>query len=335
MPVHRSEPLRSRRPHRSGLLFAAAVTLLTLLAAQTSAASADDRPPRGSAHMGMGVAAHDGVHGLPTGTKAAQTEGVDVSSHQGDVAWSTLWKSGVKWAYVKASEGTYYTNPYFARQYKGSHDVGMIRGAYHFATPDTTNGAAQADYFVDHGGGWSRDGKTLPGALDIEWNPYGDACYGKTPSGMVTWIRDFLTRYKARTGRDAVIYTATSWWIQCTGNHKGFASANPLWIARYAATVGALPAGWSYYTMWQYTSSGPTVGDHNRFNGTLDRLKALADGDSHAAAAEDPDTAPKGVQDGAPDQEQTATTATTTPPLPGAGPSPGTCTTEHRTGTRR
>ncbi len=49
----------------------------------------------------------------------------------------------------------------------------MIRGAYHFATPDTTSGAAQANYFVDHGGGWSRDGKTLPGALDIEWNPYG------------------------------------------------------------------------------------------------------------------------------------------------------------------
>jgi GH25 family lysozyme M1 (1,4-beta-N-acetylmuramidase) len=228
--------------------------------------------------MGMGVPAHDGVHGLPGDTRASQTEGVDVSSHQGDVAWSTLWSSGVKWAYAKATEGTYYTNPYYAQQYNGSHTVGMIRGAYHFATPDTTSGATQADYFVDHGGGWSRDGRTLPGALDIEWNPYGAACYGKTPSAMVTWIRDFLNQYKARTGREAVIYTATSWWTQCTGNYAGFGASNPLWIARYAATVGTLPAGWSHHTMWQYTSTGPTVGDHDRFNGALDRVQALAHG---------------------------------------------------------
>lgn len=276
MPVHRPEPLRPR-PHLTGLLLAA--TLSLLLAAQPYPASADDDAPSpGSAHMGMGVATHDGVHGLPDDALASQTEGVDVSSHQGNVAWSTLWNSGVKWAYMKATEGTYYTNPYFAQQYSGSYNIGMIRGAYHFATPDTTNGASQANYFVDHGGSWSRDGKTLPGVLDIEWNPYGNACYGKTTSQMVTWIRDFLNRYKARTGRDAVIYTATSWWKQCTGNYSGFATANPLWVARYAAEVGELPAGWSYYTIWQYTSSGPTVGDHNRFNGALDRVQALANG---------------------------------------------------------
>ena len=73
---------------------------------------------------------------------------MDVSSHQGNVAWSTLWNSGVRWAYTKATEGTYYTNPYFAQQYNGSYNVGMIRGAYHFATPDTTSGATQANYFV-------------------------------------------------------------------------------------------------------------------------------------------------------------------------------------------
>ncbi|TXS53475.1 lysozyme [Streptomyces sp. uw30] len=279
MPVHRSEPLRPPRPHRAGLLLAAALTLILVsLTATPTPPSADDTPPRGSAYMGMGVATHDGVDGVPSADLAALTEGVDVSSHQGNVAWPTLWSNGVKWAYVKATEGTYYTNPSFAQQYNGSYDVGMIRGSYHFATPDTTDGATQANYFVDHGGGWSGDGKTLPGALDIEWNPYGAACYGKTPTAMVTWIRDFLNQYKARTGRDPVIYTATSWWKQCTGNYSGFATTNPLWVARYATEVGELPAGWSYYTMWQYTSSGPTVGDHNKFNGALDRLQALADG---------------------------------------------------------
>ncbi|MDG4864636.1 lysozyme [Streptomyces sp. T-3] len=286
MPVHRpgSGPLPSPHPARrsrrsrltvAGILLAA----LSLLVTVPAGAQAADAPTRGSARMGMGVIAHDGQGQLPPADpNAVQTEGVDVSSHQGNVNWSGLWSSGVKWAYVKATEGTYYKNPYFAQQYNGSYNVGMIRGAYHFATPDTTSGATQADYFVNNGGGWSRDGKTLPGALDIEWNPYGAQCYGKSQSAMVTWIRDFLNRYKARTGRDAVIYTATSWWKTCTGNYSGFGATNPLWVARYNTTPGELPAGWGFYTMWQYTSSGPIVGDHNKFNGALDRVVALANG---------------------------------------------------------
>ncbi|MFG2352141.1 lysozyme [Streptomyces sp. NPDC048521] len=269
---------------RSRPAVTAALTGLILSLSTPAAlpASAPDTPERGSAYMGMGVLAHDGdgtgSDAPVTGSRVTQTEGVDVSSHQGDVDWPTLWSSGTRWAYTKGTEGTYYTNPYFAQQYDGSYDVGMIRGAYHFATPDTTGGAAQADYFVDHGGGWSKDGKTLPGVLDIEWNPYGDACYGKTKSQMVGWIRDFLDRYKSRTGRDAVIYTATSWWTQCTGDHAGFGATNPLWIARYAATAGTLPSGWSTYTMWQYTSTGKTVGDHDRFNGSESQLRDFATG---------------------------------------------------------
>ena len=42
---------------------------------------------------------------------------------------------GVRFAYVKATEGRTYRNPYFAQQYNGSYNVGMIRGAYHFALP--------------------------------------------------------------------------------------------------------------------------------------------------------------------------------------------------------
>ncbi|CAM5565364.1 Lysozyme OS=Streptomyces antimycoticus OX=68175 GN=SSPO_013590 PE=3 SV=1 [Streptomyces antimycoticus] len=42
--------------------------------------------------------------------------------------------------------------------------------------------------------------------------------------------------------------------------------------------AGALLAGWDTHTLWQYTSTGPLVGDHNRFNGSLAGLKALATG---------------------------------------------------------
>jgi GH25 family lysozyme M1 (1,4-beta-N-acetylmuramidase) len=204
-----------------------------------------------------------------------QTPGLDVSGYQGNVNWSATRANGARFAYIKATEGTSYRNPYFSQQYTGSYNVGIIRGAYHFATPNTSSGSAQATFFVNHGGGWSRDGKTLPPALDLEYNPYGSACYGKTHAQMVAWIRDFASTVKARTGRDMVFYTSTSWWSLCTGNNGSFGN-NPLWIPRYGSSVGALPASWQYQTIWQYADHGAFPGDQNRFNGDFSRVQAFA-----------------------------------------------------------
>ncbi|WP_199440405.1 lysozyme [Umezawaea beigongshangensis] len=205
----------------------------------------------------------------------AVVEGIDVASYQGNVNWSHYWNQGKRFAYTKATEGTSYLNPYFAQQYNGSYDVGMIRGAYHFALPDRSSGATQANYFLANGGGWSRDGRTLPGALDVEYNPYGGTCYGLSASAMVNWILDFSNTYHARTGVWPVIYTSTNWWNQCTGSSGDFSSTNPLWVARYASTVGALPYRWQQHTIWQYSA---TPIDQNQFNGGYDRLQALANG---------------------------------------------------------
>jgi len=204
---------------------------------------------------------------------------MDVSGYQGNVAWSTAYANGARFAYVKATEGTGYTNPYFAQQYDGSYNVGMIRGAYHFARPNISSGTTQADYFVDHGGGWSGDGKTLPGAVDLEYNPYsGGTCYGLSQSSMAAWIRAFSNEYHARTTRYPVIYTSTSWWSQCVGTAANFSSTSPLWVARYSSTVGMLPYAWSYYTFWQYADSGTFPGDQDRFNGAYSQLQAIANG---------------------------------------------------------
>ncbi|MBB5116995.1 lysozyme [Streptomyces eurocidicus] len=288
-PLSAVRPARSLRPVRSVLsllAFLASLALLVVLPGPAGAATPDTargKPPTHPERHWLGStlrshekpAAPDGPGPIPP---LAAVEGVDVSSHNGNVAWSTLWDSGVRFAYSKATEGTSYTNPYFAQQYNGSYNVGMIRGAYHFAQPASSSGAAQADFFASHGGGWSRDGKTLPGVLDLEWNPDGADCYGMSASQLVGWAKDFFTTYRARTGRDAVLYTSTTWWKQCTGDYAGFGAVNPLWIPRYGASAGELPAGWGFHTIWQYTDTGPVVGDHNRFNGTYSRLQALANG---------------------------------------------------------
>ncbi|KAG6812880.1 hypothetical protein H0H92_015808 [Tricholoma furcatifolium] len=209
---------------------------------------------------------------------AASPQGIDVSSYQGDVDWTSVLDNGVQFAYIKATEGTDYENPYFSSQYTGATDIGIIRGGYHFARPDVSSGATQATYFLANGGGWTADGITLPGALDIEYNPYGDECYDLSASAMVSWIDDFSSTYFAKTSRYPVIYTTTDWWTTCTGNYDGFANNNPLWIADWASSIGTLPAGWEYTTFWQYADSGSNPGDQDIFNGDTAGLGRMAKG---------------------------------------------------------
>ncbi|KAL1734238.1 glycoside hydrolase family 25 protein [Schizophyllum commune] len=210
--------------------------------------------------------------------KRAQPNGIDVSGYQGTVDWAKAKSNGVSFAYIKATEGTTFKSSSFSSQYTGATNAGIIRGAYHFARPDTSSGAAQAKFFASNGGGWSADGITLPGALDMEYNPYGSTCYGLSQSAMVSWIKDFSDTYHSATKRYPVIYTSTSWWTTCTGNSAAFAENSPLWVARYASSVGALPAGWTYHTFWQYADSGSNPGDQDVFNGDAAGLKRLASG---------------------------------------------------------
>ncbi|BAJ26932.1 MULTISPECIES: lysozyme [Kitasatospora] len=299
MPASGTIPARprtttARRPGtlalRRAATAAACAALLVGVVAAVPAQAAKPGTPAGfhpeQDFAGSTVAAHEGRgHASAADTASAfaalavtQTKGMDVSGYQGNVAWSTAYANGGRFAYVKATEGTGYTNPYFAQQYNGSYSVGMIRGAYHFALPNASSGATQAAYFVAHGGGWSKDGKTLPPALDIEYNPYGATCYGLSQAGMVSWIRDFSNTVHTKTGRYPTIYTTTDWWNTCTGGNASFGATNPLWIARYSTSVGTLPAGWAYQTIWQYSDSGTLPGDQNYFNGALDRVQALANG---------------------------------------------------------
>lgn len=203
--------------------------------------------------------------------------GIDVSGHQRTVDWAGWAGRGRTFAYVKATEGTSYRNPRFSAQYGGAAAVGMYRGAYHFANPAGRSGRRQAAYFVRHGGAWVADGRTLPGVLDIEYNPYGHTCYGVSKKKMVAWIASFTAEYRRLTGRDAVLYTTTDWWTRCTGNSTRFRTTNPLWLARYGTTnPGKLPGGWPFATFWQYTAS-PL--DQDWFSATPDRLAVLAGAD--------------------------------------------------------
>ncbi|MET8826173.1 lysozyme [Streptomyces sp. NPDC004610] len=212
---------------------------------------------------------------------AGGTKGHDVSSHQREVDWRAARAKGARFVYVKASESTSYRNPYFRGQYDGAREAGLVRGAYHFALPDRSSGAAQAGYFVRGGGGWRADGWTLPSALDIEGNPYDGKrpCYGLSAARMVGWIRSFSDEVERLTGRRPVIYTSARWWNACTGRSTAFADGHALWVARYGTrSAGELPAGWSRWTFWQHDDRGGLPGDQNLFAGSVEGLREFARG---------------------------------------------------------
>lgn len=262
------------------------LALTTASTAAAAPAAPSPQPPKithpAADHMGSTIPAHEKTtkvtyQQLTPPSTFATVRGMDVSSYQGNVNWSTAYSNGARFAYVKATEATTYTSAYFTQQYNGSYNAGMIRGAYHFAVPSSSGGAAQADYFVAHGGGWSKDGKTLPPALDIEYNPYGAECYGLSKASMTSWILAFSNEVHAKTSRWPTIYTTTDWWSTCVGN-SDFHTTNPLWVARYSSSVGSLPYNWSIWTFWQFADSGTFPGDQDTFNGAMDRLQALANG---------------------------------------------------------
>ena len=258
-----------------GLNRAVLACLLAAVTASATALGAGDRPGRDFAGSGLARQQAPAVRAA----RPAGLPGLDVSSWQGNVDWAAVAANGGRFAYVKATESTTYVNPYFTQQYVGAYQVGLVRGAYHFALPDRSTGAAQADFFAAHGGAWSADDQTLPGALDIEYNPYGPTCYGLTQSAMAAWVQSFAIEYHALTGRWPVIYTTTNWWQQCTGNYPGLGATSPLWIACWCQTAGQLPAGWTTYTFWQWTNQPIDFpGDQDVFNGSDAQLVALANG---------------------------------------------------------
>ncbi|SEO96931.1 Lyzozyme M1 (1,4-beta-N-acetylmuramidase), GH25 family [Actinacidiphila rubida] len=265
---------------RVGGVLIALTALLTGITGTSATAAPGERLPHPDRDwMGSSIRTHEGRAAVrqvtPRLRRVTQTPGFDVSNWQGTINWPAAYAKGAKFAYIKATEGTTYKDPYFNANYTNSYYAGFIRGAYHFATPNTSGGTAQADYFVSHGGGWSKDGQTLPPLLDIEY-PDGAACYGLSQSAMRGWIKAFIDRVHTRTGRWATIYTSTNWWTTCTGNTTAFASHDPLFVARYASSAGTLPAGWPFYTFWQHADSGTFPGDQDYFNGPMSGLRNLA-----------------------------------------------------------
>ena len=200
-------------------------------------------------------------------TALTTVRGIDVASYQHQngtaISWASVARAGYKFAAIKTTEGDYYVNPYAISDIVSAMSAGLYATVYHFAIPNITTGAAQAQFAVKYSK-YRSGGRALPLMLDIEYDPYVNTdhtneCYGLSAAAMRTWISSFVSTARSLTGQYPIIYTTANWWDTCTGSSTAF-GADPMWVAAYGVSSPPMPAGWPAYTFWQYSSSGTVSG---------------------------------------------------------------------------
>ncbi len=184
-------------------------------------------------------------------------EGIDVSHHNGRIAWPKVAASGISFAYIKATEGRGLVDPRFQENWRGASAAGVQPGAYHFyllcepADAQAANFIRQVEV---------RTG-TLPPAVDLE---HAHNCPPPgTREETLDGLRTFLAALSAEYGATPVIYTTPAFhaeWLE----GEGF-DAYPLWVRAIGDTPPALP-----YAIWQYDMRGRVPG----IAGNVDRNRA-------------------------------------------------------------
>ena len=238
------------------------------LAALAASRAADEALPH-SPQLLQQLAAPSSSSAAATNQATALTtvRGIDVASYQHQngaaISWASVGRAGYKFAAIKTTEGNYYVNPYAISDIVSAMSAGLYATVYHFAIPNITTGAAQAQFALKYSK-YRSGGRALPLMLDIEYDPYvstdhTNECYGLSAAAMRTWISSFVSTARSATGQYPIIYTTANWWDTCTGSSTAF-GADPMWVAAYGVSSPPMPAGWPAYTFWQYSSAGTVSG---------------------------------------------------------------------------
>jgi MYXO-CTERM domain-containing protein len=205
--------------------------------------------------------------GLTVCAKGSTTKGIDVSHYQGTITWSKVYAAGYRFAIMKATEGTGYTDPNFKTNWANSKKAGLLRGAYHFFRP-SVDGVAQAKHFVSVMG--TLGDLDLPPVCDLEVQD------GVSDATVIQRTKDFMKTVKSLTGRTPMLYSG--YFFTSLGSPSGF-SSYPLWVPNWGVSCPNIPnGGWKTWTFWQYTDNASVSGisgavDADRYNGTLQNLK--------------------------------------------------------------
>ena len=133
--------------------------------------------------------------------KQYPVRGVDVSSYQGNIDWAVLSSQDISFAFIKATEGSAFVDPYFEYNYEQAQKTNLRIGAYHFFSYDSP-GETQAANFMRT---VEKTGNMLPPVIDIEF--YGDKEKNIPEQSVVReQLNVFIELLESNYGMKPIIY---------------------------------------------------------------------------------------------------------------------------------
>lgn len=189
-------------------------------------------------------------------------KGIDISNHQKGI---DLNKVNCDFVIMKATEGKSYVDPSCDTFFQQALNLGKKLGIYHFANNSDNTAEQEAEWFITNTRGYI--GKAIP---VLDWEDSGH-------TNDVAWALKWLQLVEEAYGCKPLIYMSES--VVNANDWSSVANANyGLWVAKYRdnnadynydmSNAGNKPSVkyWSFYAIWQWTSSGRLDG----YNGNLD-----------------------------------------------------------------
>ena len=182
--------------------------------------------------------------------------GIDVSSHQGNIDWSSVKAAGINFAIIRvgyrgSKSGVLVEDSCFKKNIQGATANGINVGVYFFTQAVTEAEAVEeASMALSLCSGYNL---AYPIFVDTENGSGGARANGLDKATRTACVSAFC-KTVANGGRKAGVYASKSWY-----NNKIDASAFSsyfIWVAQYNTTCTYK----GKYNMWQYSSKGSVPG---------------------------------------------------------------------------
>ena len=191
--------------------------------------------------------------------------GIDVSAYQGEIDWSRVAASGVRFAMMRSGYrgygwGAIQKDPYFNANMRGALSNGIEVGVYFFSQALTPAEAEEEARLVLD---WIRGyDVTYPIVFDWEEQDYNDSRTQNCDGNTVTACALAFCKVIEDAGYLPMTYSSPKR-VYEGDLHLEYLQNYPFWLANY--TDGLTPTTFRYhYDMWQYTSHGHVDGIDGR-----------------------------------------------------------------------
>jgi len=172
-----------------------------------------------------------------------EIKGIDVARYQGDIDWKAIYEQDIRFAFIKATEGSSYIDPLFQNNIVESKRNGIANGAYHFFSTQSP-GKDQAAHFIAT---ISPYYMKLPPVLDFEVGS------GIDKSKTIAEVTAFLEETLSLTGTKPIIYTTYESFNMYLS--EGFADYD-FWFRDLLRE----PSFGGHWIFWQYCNRGRLKG---------------------------------------------------------------------------